>query len=212
MKNLILLVLIFSSPVTSGAIYFDPYVGMIVSGDAESSMAFDDNPSNASWTGDSAGGYYGARLGWMGDMGFMVGAEISMGFGREVELTTDSQTQFNNVLSQNYTAEGDQTDYGIFIGMSFAGMARVWGTYFLSSTWTVSANATPDAWASDGQEWEGSGFAFGASLSILGPLAIFLDYRSYEYDMVRPPGGSYTIETDLKNTEIVFGINLPLSL
>ncbi|OFZ26679.1 MAG: hypothetical protein A2381_16940 [Bdellovibrionales bacterium RIFOXYB1_FULL_37_110] len=178
-------------------ILLEPYLGYALLGDGEVTV------SNTKYENEYSTPTFGGRLG-LQHLGFMMGVDYSIQ-NFEMESKTGSTTYEDDVKKKQL---------GIFVGYNFPVMFRIWGTYFLSSSFegddTVAATNRYDA---NDELTDGSGFALGIGYRPISYVSLNLEYRKFEYDTWEQGGVEATnITKDQKLSEILLSVSLPFNV
>jgi hypothetical protein len=175
-RALIILSFLGLSATAHAGLFIEPYVGYEFGSVSE---------LNSSSTSHSLSGpAYGARLGYMSMIGFGLGAEY-MGTSLAVSSTNPSES-----------ASG--SDIGAFVSFNFPVFLKVYATYFVSSTASVS-NVS-------GGSYSGSGYKIGVGWTSLPFININFEVIGRDYGK---QGGS-SLTSDVKENDFCLNISLPI--
>jgi len=181
----------------SAGILIEPYLGYAILGNGEVSI------SNTKYDNDYASLTFGGRLG-LQHLGFMMGADYSIQ-NFEMESTTGSTT---------YNDDVKKKQFGIFVGYNFPILLRVWGTYFISSSFEGDdAVSSTNRYDSNDELNDGNGFGLGVGYRPISFVSINLEYRKFEYDTWEVAGVEATNMTkDQTLSEILLSVSLPFNV
>lgn len=191
-KGAVFLVLgLFFQTRAESAFLIEPYLGYKAYTEADQTL------SNNVTKWSAEGPAYGARLGYS-YFGLMTGLDYSVG---EFEL----KRQTTILLSTQSTKDKYKSQtFGFFLGYELPLLLRVWGSYFLSSSYEDQDGSNQM------DRFRGSGYGAGFGWTSLPWISLNLEIRRFEFDTFRK---QKLPQAEIPSpTEILFSVSIPLKL
>jgi hypothetical protein len=192
--------LFLSASRSFGGVLLEPYAGYVFGSGSSGALGTD---IDESYTTPILGGRVGGIF-----RGLMFGLDYSY------ETFTMKSTVANSADNDKV----EKTQPGLFVGIKFPVILRLWGTYFLKGE--MKGKDSPVTGGSqyitsDLKFKDGSGFGAGAGFNFLPFIGLNLEYRNITYSKqldqgVEQNGTVYTKKMNL--TEFLVSLSLPLDL
>lgn len=192
-----LLALVLMATFTTGAhaaLLIEPHLGYNISGSGD--WTFEGTKIET----DYSGAQYGLKAGWQ-LLGFMVGLDYTLS-NPEVEFSVAGAGSSKNKMKSR--------ELGVFAGYNLPILLRAWVGYYFDA----NSEADNDGFLSKGDEASGNTVELGVGFTGLPLVSLNLIYRNTTYDELKADGTTLKLSgaEQIKNSEIVLGVSLPLTL